>query len=166
MVISLGSTSQDKKKFLADTLKHLKINAEIECLAVESGVGEQPIGQSKVIKGAVNRARNAFRASARAELGVGLEGGLEKIGEEWFLVCVAAIYGNKRQPFVGIGSKLGLPTEVSKCIEKGLFFGKLIREYRDNDKNSKSEEMIDELVTRENSFTEAIRNAFYLYLNK
>ena len=61
---------------------------------VVSGVANQPMSDAETMEGALNRARNALRADDSAHygsirniryiLGVGLEGGVQKIGNCWF----------------------------------------------------------------------------------
>lgn len=55
----------------------------VEGIEVASGVTKQPMSTRESIKGATNRAKRALRA-LQADFGVGLEGGLQKVGKEWF----------------------------------------------------------------------------------
>jgi inosine/xanthosine triphosphatase len=55
---------------------------EILGVKVSSGVADQPMTNKESVKGATNRAKSAIKA-LNADFGVGLEGGIEKIGSVW-----------------------------------------------------------------------------------
>jgi inosine/xanthosine triphosphatase len=50
---------------------------------VGSDISDQPMSDEESIQGAKNRARKALELT-KADFGVGLEGGLQQIGEYWF----------------------------------------------------------------------------------
>lgn len=165
MKIVLGSTSQDKKDIMEEALLPHLNDFEIILAEVDSGIKEQPLGQDQVVEGAKNRAREALKKFSGAEFSLGLEGGLEKIDGNFFLICAAVIHA-KGKYFTGLGSKLALPVKVSQEIDRGGFFGKVIREFKEENKNNESLLLlVNSLISREELFTEAIRNAYLAYLN-
>ena len=90
----------------------------IACSA-ESGVSDQPFGSDETKLGATNRSDNCKIAFPEADYFVGLEGGLEEVGNEHWVfawMCIqnkGGIYG-----FGRVGSFL-LPYKVSELIRDG-----------------------------------------------
>lgn len=168
MKVVIGSENEDKKRVLTQTLSQLWPDLDIRTTNAPSDVVEQPLDEETAILGATNRARNAFLKKPDSNLAVGLEGGLHKIAEKgYFLVCVAAIYDQKRNVYIGISSKLRLPKDVSNKIIKGGFFGQVIREYKKKHRGDNNlKPLIQTLITREKPFSEAIRNAYTCYVNR
>lgn len=62
---------------------------------VESGVSAQPIGLDETREGALNRARAA--KALGGDLGVGLEGGVIKLGSDWMMFGFVAITDGSRE---------------------------------------------------------------------
>lgn len=168
MKIALGSTSESKKEILKIVLSSLILkHFEIEGVDVNSGIVDQPLSEETTIQGAINRAKHAFEMSKKTDFSIGLEGGLSEIIDKgYFLVCVAAIYDGEYL-YLGVGGKLQLPSEVTKRIKSGEQFGTVIREYEVVHKDDSNVlPLVKELITREESFKQAISNAFFAYKNK
>lgn len=169
MKIALGSTSDTKKKILEDTLKNL-VTGEIEIIGVdvESGIPDQPLSEEITITGSGNRAKNALEKESTADFSIGLEGGLVKVADQgYFLVSGATIYDSSGYTSTGVGEKLRIPKEVSEGIEKGGQFGELIREFEAKNKDDKDVlVLVEKLITRRDSFEQAIQNAYLSYKNK
>ncbi|MEM4638237.1 MAG: inosine/xanthosine triphosphatase [Candidatus Woesearchaeota archaeon] len=104
-----------KEAFLIfDEFKDSRFNS----VSTSSGVSEQPTSLSEVIKGAKNRAKNAFNAFSKCNYGVGLESGLMKVSETntgYFDICVCAIYDGKKF-FLGLGPGIEFPKKIIKEI--------------------------------------------------
>lgn len=168
MKIVLGSASKDKKKILEKALEELGVKAQVKGVSVDSGVADQPLGERKVIKGATGRALAGLRKIPEADFSVGLEGGVEEFREDqYFLVCAAAIADKKGRICLGIGSKLLLPREVCLRIKKGEQFGVVIRKYQKKHfADRKISPLVEALINRKSSFSEAIKNAYLVFLNK
>ena len=95
---------------------------EVAGVAAASGVSDQPMSDEECIAGAKNRARLA-RAASNADYGVGLEGGLHRIGDVffdcgWIVVC-------DREGREGIGSTAKVPTppRIVAMIQEGMELG-------------------------------------------
>jgi len=168
MKVALGSTSVDKKNILTEALVGMVEDLEVLQTDVDTGIANQPFDEETTVIGAINRARNALLKQPGVILAFGLEGGLHKVnGRGYFLVCAAAIVDHDKNVFLGIGSKLQLPEEVSRKIDRGEQFGVVIREYQKKyQKDKNSQQFISRFVTRKESFFEAIRNAYTSYVNK
>ncbi|MCA9935242.1 MAG: inosine/xanthosine triphosphatase [Ardenticatenaceae bacterium] len=122
MRIAVGSTNPVKVAAVRDmALRHWP-EAEVVPLAVETGVSEMPMSDAESLAGARNRAR-AARAAANADLGVGLEGGVNP--EEIGLVLhgwVVVVDGNGRTGIGGAG-RLPLPEAIAKRVLAGEELG-------------------------------------------
>lgn len=95
---------------------------EISGTDVSSGVSSQPMSDEESIRGARNRARHALKTTG-VDYGVGLEGGLHKIGKHYFdcgWIVVVDRAGNE-----GIGStgKILTPPRLLKFIDQGMELG-------------------------------------------
>lgn len=164
--ILLGTTSQSKLEIVKSVLQ---TDYEIVPIDVESGVADQPLNEDTTIKGAVNRAKNAAGSSQEYEFSIGLEGGLEKINNLYYLVCVAALVDQNGNVYIGISNKLPLPNEVSEGIKKGEQFGVAIREFMKSIQNNSLDnstqliEYIQELIDRKKSFSMALNTALFAF---
>lgn len=95
---------------------------EFAGISVSSGVKDQPFDNEETLKGAINRADNAFAEMKTADYFVGIEGGIEPVGEEmeafaWVVVRSENKYGKSRT------GTFFLPKEVVKLIKEGMELG-------------------------------------------
>jgi len=95
---------------------------EFEGVSVPSGVKDQPTNNEETLRGATNRADNAFAEMKAADYFVGIEGGIEPAGEEmeafaWVVVKSENKYGKSRT------GTFFLPKEVVKLIREGKELG-------------------------------------------
>lgn len=161
MTILLGTTSEQK----INILKNIFQDATVVPFAADSGITDQPLDVLTTEMGATNRARSAISLfdSENFDLAVGLEGGLSLVDGLFNLVCVAAVVDKKGEIFTGVSPLVPLPEVVSEDVKNGAQFGESIRKYKANQaKNLDSEELqvLDELINREKSFTEAFLLAY------
>lgn len=169
MKIALGSTSEAKKAILLDSLKNL-VTEPIEVIGVdvESGITDQPLDEATTIRGSSNRAKNALEKEREVDFAIGLEGGLEEVANlGYFLTSGATIYDPHGHTSIGVGGKLQLPKEVSEKVKSGGQFGEAIREYEakhEDDENVLP--LVNALISRKDSFEQAIQNAYLSYKNK
>lgn len=70
--------SKESKEAAKEQKEH-----EIVGCDVQSGVSAQPMSAAECLQGATNRAKAAMKATPSADFAIGLEGGLEKVGEIW-----------------------------------------------------------------------------------
>ena len=97
-LVLVGSRNPPKIAGVREAFSEYFSGVRVRGVAADPGVAEQPIGWGAIIKGAKNRARQAFRAT-RCDLGVGYEDGLVKVpatrtGYANFGCC--AIYDGRR----------------------------------------------------------------------
>ena len=168
-VIALGTTSDDKLFILNNVLKKTYSDKKFEIigLSVESGVADQPMDEKTTRLGAKNRAVNALSKHSSADIGLGMEGGLVTTADNGMsLICICSVVNKDGKVVSAKSKKIPLPAAVSLEIRRGGQFGQKIREYKSRvvGKTSDKEiEQIDGLITREYSFTEAIKKALKSY---
>ena len=91
---------------------------------VESKVSATPLSDEESIKGATNRAKEALR-KLNGRLAVGLEGGLRKIDNRYFLTNWAVVIDSKGKVGVGAGSEVLVPDTLVTKIKNGQDLGKI-----------------------------------------
>jgi len=105
MLFAVGTTNQAKLAAVEGVIAKLfeaeNKSLEIKGVTVSSGVGDQPISAEETMLGAQNRAKAALAAVPTADFGIGLEGGLEKIGDLYFECGWMAVVD--RQGKLGLG---------------------------------------------------------------
>lgn len=93
---------------------------EVTSRDVSSDVSEQPTSLDETVRGAINRARNAFKA---CDLSIGLEDGLIAVPytqSGYMNVCACAISDGSRD-HIGLSSSFEYPLPVIRLvIEEGL----------------------------------------------
>jgi len=96
---------------------------EVEGISVPSGVSDQPITDQETLQGAINRAENARKAMPNADYWIGLEGGIDRVGEEmeafaWIYVIDAS--GNVGKAKTAV---FYLPPQIVALVNQGMELG-------------------------------------------
>jgi inosine/xanthosine triphosphatase len=97
--------------------------SEVLGVDTDSGVGHQPVSDTEMRTGAINRARGALAAIVDANMGVGIEGGvLDALEGMWACAWVAII---DRQGHIGWGQsgRFLLPAPVAALVRDGMELG-------------------------------------------
>lgn len=144
VVIAIGSENPAKLRaahIVIDKLKPylVKGNDEeiiIKGITVPSEVSNQPKSSEETKLGAINRARNALKKCEEALkgsrdtciFGIGMEGGIEQVGSEWYECGWMAVVNC--DGVLGIGSTARAP--VSKTIVNRLFNGEELSQVVDD----------------------------------
>jgi len=105
-VVRVGSTNPPKLAGVRAAIAPFAPTAQVEGVAAESGVPDQPVGFPEIARGARNRARAAHQGEP-CDLAVGYEDGLVSLpgaAEGWFNVGCAAVTDGER---VGLGLSSG-----------------------------------------------------------
>lgn len=89
---------------------------------VKSGVSSQPMTDRESIRGAKNRARRAIK-HLQSDFGVGLEGGLQKIGKHWFDCGWIVVFDKTGRNGIGSTAKIHTPPNMIKLILEGNELG-------------------------------------------
>lgn len=125
MKIAVGSTNPVKVEAVRVMVRRVWPEAEVVALDVPSGVRAMPMTDQETLAGARSRAQ-AARQAALADLGVGLEGGVnpEPFGlalHGWAVV----VDGNGREG-IGGGARLPLPPAIAQRVLAGKELGSVM----------------------------------------
>lgn len=91
-------------------------------VTVPSNVSDQPMSSIETLAGARQRAENAYAAYPKADYWVGIEGGVEEMGEEltgfaWVVIRSAALLGKGRT------ATFFIPNQVADLVRLGKELG-------------------------------------------
>lgn len=118
MRIAVGSLNPVKQRAAETVLRPLYPDATFHTIAAESGVSEQPWGDTETRAGAINRARAAQRIF-NADLGLGFEGGVVDTELGLILCNWTAIVACDGRIGVGGGGGELLPETVAQVLRAG-----------------------------------------------
>lgn len=122
MKVIIGSKNKVKVEAVKEVAADYEIfkSANFDASSVQSGVADQPKSLDEVVRGAQNRAKNAFEGG---DLGFGLESGLMEVpGSKSGVMdlCACVIYDGK-QFHLGLSSCFECPIEMNRLmLEEGL----------------------------------------------
>ena len=125
--IAIGSQHPAKVAAATAVLRQAFPHAEIIALTVDSGVRPAPTSAEETIQGALGRARRAFE-EAGADLGIGIEDGIEETPHGTFLGGWAAVVDRSGRVGLGGGMRIALPPEVAELARHGRDLGEVVRE--------------------------------------
>jgi inosine/xanthosine triphosphatase len=117
MKINVGSQNDVKVSAVREAIRDYDIfsEANISGLEVNSEISEQPTSIDETIRGAMNRARNAFQ---NCDFSFGLEDGLMQVPNtktNYMNVCACAIYDGQNY-HIGLSSAFEYPSDVTKLV--------------------------------------------------
>ncbi|WP_276300291.1 inosine/xanthosine triphosphatase [Halorussus lipolyticus] len=162
MRVGVGSTNPVKASATASALEAFA-ETEVEPVAVESGVSEQPFGEAETIEGAENRAGNVLTAGDY-DLGVGLEGGVAEIesADGLFLIMWAAATDGERVGR-GAGPRLRLPESIANRVRDGEELGPVMDDVLDMEnvaeKQGAAGALTGHAIDRESALRQAVAGA-------
>lgn len=93
-----------------------------------SGVPAQPVGQAQTRLGALRRARRSLRAG-RADLGIGMEGGVVWRRQACWLINWCAVVGADGRGGEAQGVSLRLPPAVAGALRAGSELSDALRSF-------------------------------------
>lgn len=165
--IAVGTTSEQKIKYLKEVLKELKIKSEIIAVDIKSGVAEQPKTSEETEQGAINRAKSAFEKAKEADCAIGIEVGYHKNNKgEYEMFCWVAIINKNGYQISSQSHKFLLPKYYQELLKKDIFLGDNLDGYI-KDKNNHIEKQIDDIVRHRKPFIEnALKHALIRYLKQ
>lgn len=95
-----------------------------EGFAADSNVSDQPMTNEETLRGARNRATALAEFAPTASFHVGIEGGVETIGDALFASAwIVIVDSSTRQEAIGKSAVFALPPEVKRLIESGIELG-------------------------------------------
>lgn len=120
MVIAIGTTNEAKVLAVKEVVQGSDRFSNVKMMefSVGSDVSEQPISLEETIRGAKNRARNAFNKCDECDLGFGIESGLMEASETasgYVHVSVCAIYDGQNY-YTGLSTGFELPPKILELI--------------------------------------------------
>jgi inosine/xanthosine triphosphatase len=129
MKVCVGTTNPAKISAVQLALEPMKLEGtlQVESVSCTSGVSPQPIGIEETMRGAQNRARAALDAAKDADYGIGLEGGIEKVGDQWFecgWICI--VHRESGKVSYGSTARVLLAPQLVEPMLKGVELGVLM----------------------------------------
>lgn len=141
---------------------------QVEAVEVESDVPEQPMNDEESIGGATTRAKRALK-ELNCAFGVGLEGGLQKFGTEWFDVGWIVVIDQTGKQGIGSTIRIQVPDKMMKLIKEGKDLGE-VGDIVFGKTNSKQKQgfyglMTDNAITRTRGYTDGTISALVPFLH-
>lgn len=122
MKVAIGSVNPAKIAAAKQASCRVWPDAQIIAVDVPSGVTEQPMDDEETIQGAINRARAALLA-ADAEIGMGVEGGVQDSSHGMFVGAWAAVVDRSGTLGIGAGGRVLLPESIAARLREGAELG-------------------------------------------
>jgi inosine/xanthosine triphosphatase len=122
--VIVGSENPVKLAAVRAVVARCSPEAVVVGVAAESGVPDQPWGDAETRAGAAERARRALASDGRADLGVGIEGGVVREAGGGVMSCAwAAIVDRAGVVSVGGSLAMPLPPAVVALLDAGVELG-------------------------------------------
>src|SRR5689334_20190808 len=120
LILAVGSTNAVKVQAVEEAVRDYPrlAQAKIVPFSASSEVAEQPISLEETIRGAKNRARNAFNACESCNYAFGIEGGLfEAAGTQTGFLhgCACCIYDGVHY-LIGLATSFEVPPSILELI--------------------------------------------------
>jgi inosine/xanthosine triphosphatase len=140
----------------------------VEGVAVKSGVSDQPMSDRETIRGARTRAKRS-RKALDADFGVGLEGGLHKLGKLWLDTGWMVIVDKDGTEGIGSTIRMQTPEKMMKLIRTGMELGH-VNDIIFHKENSKQAEghfglMTQNAITRTSAYVDGLIAALAPFIN-
>lgn len=124
MQVGVGSQNPVKLTATKHAFEHIAEPASVEAVDVESGVSDQPVGDTETIQGAKNR---AYGSAEGYDIGIGIEGGVAEGPDGCYLVMWAAATDGVEMG-VGGGPRMRLPEPIAAHVRAGEELGPVMDE--------------------------------------
>ena len=125
MKIVVASTNPVKVQAAADAFGHMlsETDLAVEGVPAASGVSDQPMTDEETRRGARNRVRSAMNEHPDADYWVGIEGGIEVIGDDLMTFAWVSIRRSDGHSGTARTVTLTLPPAIHRLIDEGLELG-------------------------------------------
>jgi inosine/xanthosine triphosphatase len=165
--IAVGSTNPVKCNASRSVLSALYPEAVFLSVEVASGVSRQPWGDAETRRGALNRAE-AAREVMQADMGIGLEGGVQKTEFGLFTCAWCAIVDRAGRIGLGGSSCIRLPDVVADLVRAGVELGTAMDQLSGQHNTKQNEGAIglltDGLSSRQTAYEALIQMALAPFL--
>jgi inosine/xanthosine triphosphatase len=135
---------------------------------VESGVSAQPVGSEETLRGAMNRAQAARTLHPAADFAVGIEGGVEAMGDDLLAMAWVVIIDRAGKIGKARSGSFVLPRRIAALMrEEGLELGDADdRVFGQSDsKNGSVGLLTGDVITRADFYTPAVTLALIPFRN-
>lgn len=160
--VVIGSTNPVKTSIVEEVFSLVFSNEDFEFVtcAAESGVPDQPFGDSETRRGAYNRAIAGKTECPDAQYYVGVEGGIEERDDTlWVFAWMCTLDTNGKEGFGRTGS-FCLPEKMSALIHKGMELGdatdSVFNALNSKQKGGAIGILTNDLVTRKDFYKDAM----------
>jgi non-canonical (house-cleaning) NTP pyrophosphatase len=121
LLIAVGTTSEQKLRYIHQVLDQLRINGKLFPVQVSSGVSEQPLTSAETKTGSLHRARNALDVTEQANCALGIEIGYEPDEAEQYSIFGWATLMDRSNVVISARSQaFRLPHFHQQLIKNGL----------------------------------------------
>ena len=177
MKVTIGSKNPNKFNAVKESFLMFETfeGATFQAKGAASGVSDQPVGYEETVRGARNRADNAYNAYEDCDISVGLESGLVAIPHTrtgYMNLTVCSIFDGADY-FIGTGPAFELPEAITRLVvDGGLELDDAILKsgFTDNPRIGYSEGIIGILtkgvVTRKDYMVPAVSMALAGFLSR
>jgi inosine/xanthosine triphosphatase len=127
LVIAVGSTNPAKVTGVRAMAKRIfgNLRMRVKPVAVHSRISAQPLSWAETARGATERAVCAYESGA--DYGVGIEAGLQRIGERYYDAQFCAVFDGERAT-MGLSMGFEYPQHVLRRALRGSEIGSIIAE--------------------------------------
>jgi inosine/xanthosine triphosphatase len=141
---------------------------QFEGVSISSDISDQPMSNNETLKGAINRSNNAKLEYMDADYWIGIEGGVEKKGNEmqvfaWIYIQSKEMVGKART------ATFDLPKKIIELIDSGMELGDaddvIFNRRNSKQKNGAVGILTKDLIDREKYYTHAIIMALIPFNN-
>jgi len=120
MIIAIGTTNVIKVQAVEEVLQNYPTlaHATLKSVSVPSEISEQPLSLEEIIKGAKNRAKNAYEACSPCDYSFGIESGLfEAVGAQtgFLEACICCIYTGSDY-HLGLSCGFEIPPQILQLV--------------------------------------------------
>jgi inosine/xanthosine triphosphatase len=169
--VAVGSKNPVKIEAVRLAFKDVWPEIEWEVIGtdVSSGVSNQPMSDRESIKGATNRAKRS-RKLHNADFGVGLEGGLQKVGKDYVDAGWMVVVSKDGRLGIGSTVKMHTPHKMMRMVlEEGKELGEVCDIFFKR-KNTKQAEgqfglMTKNLITRTEGYRHGVISALVRFIH-
>ena len=168
MKILMGTKNPGKIQGAREAFEKYFDNVEIEGIAVDSEVGDQPFDE-EILQGAKNRVKNlkeyAKKNNIEADFYISSEAGITKLLGGWIDINLAVVENSEGIQSIGTSQGFPIPDKYIEEI-KETELGKVMDKIFSGNELSKGKGGISYLTKDEISRIDLTRNAFIMALTK
>lgn len=116
MKIIVGSKNPTKVDAVREVFSTLFPELDVIGMEVSSDISDQPLSMSETIRGAVNRAKNAF---VDCDMSIGIEGGLMEVpySHSGYMQFEACVLFDGTNSYLGFSGAFAVPKDVIETIK-------------------------------------------------